>query len=76
MFQIFLSFSANIDIFSGSVFMGDAMNDRKNLLRCCLDGKPDRELQALFALQQLMHQMQHPTSKSDITLPIFISVIC
>ncbi len=39
------------------------MDERKNLLRTYLDGKVPREKQALYALQNLMHKMEHPNSK-------------
>ena len=39
------------------------MSERKNLLRHYLDTDEGRELQALYALQNLMHRMEHPSSK-------------
>ncbi len=37
--------------------------ERKNILIHCLDGNVDREKEALYALQLLMHKLQHPNSK-------------
>ncbi len=41
----------------------EALHERKNILLHCLDGNVDREKEALYALQFLMHKLQHPNSK-------------
>ena len=45
-------------------FHREIMDERKNLLRTYLDGNLEREKQALYALQYLMHRLEHPNSKS------------
>ncbi len=44
-------------------FHREFMDERKNLLRTYLDGNLEREKQALYALQYLMHRLEHPNSK-------------
>lgn len=41
-------------------FSADKMTERKNLLVHFLDSKYESEMQALYALQQLMHRLEHP----------------
>ena len=55
-------------------FQRDIMNELKNLLRTYLDGKVPREKQALYALQYLMHKMEHPNSKCCCIIFRFIKI--
>lgn len=41
----------------------DRIGQRMSLLQRFLDRRLDREIQALFALQALMHSLEHPPSK-------------
>jgi hypothetical protein len=49
--------------FVAGEFSREAIARRKNVMNHCLDGKADRELQSLYALQHLMHKLEHPNSK-------------
>ena len=42
----------------------EAMQHRAVILKKYLDAKVERETQALFALQALVHKLEHPNSKS------------
>ena len=39
------------------------MQHRASLLKRVLDAKVDRETQALYAIQALIHRLEHPNSK-------------
>ena len=41
----------------------DAMQQRAVILKRILDAKIERETQALYALQALIHKLEHPNSK-------------
>ena len=41
----------------------EAMQQRAVILKRYLDAKVERETQALFALQALVHKLEHPNSK-------------
>ena len=41
----------------------EAMQHRAVILKKYLDAKVERETQALFALQTLVHKLEHPNSK-------------
>ena len=46
------------------------MQHRAVILKRYLDAKVERETQALFALQALVHKLEHPNSK--LTLLIYL----
>ena len=45
------------------IFNQEDMQHRASLLKRVLDAKVDRETQALYAIQSLIHKLEHPTSK-------------
>jgi hypothetical protein len=46
-------------------FYREVMTECKNLIHHYLDGNVAREKQALYALQYLMHRMEHPNCKLE-----------
>ena len=57
-------------------FHRENMDERKNLLRTYLDGNLEREKQALYALQSLMHRLEHPNSKFSFSSSFSFFDVC
>ena len=51
---------------SGATLNQEAMQHRAVILKRILDAKVERETQALYALQALIHKLQHPNSEYHI----------
>ena len=49
------------------------MQQRAVILKRLLDAKVDRETQALYALQALVHKLEHPNSKQTTSIVCFHS---
>ena len=51
------------------------MQQRAVILKRYLDAKVDRETQALFALQALVHRLEHPNSKyTSLVKTLFFNI--
>ncbi len=44
-------------------FQKNVLTQRTPIFKRYLDGDPPREAQALYALQHLMHRLEHPNSE-------------
>ncbi len=67
MISLFPRVGARVDpkgkVFENFEFNPNAFKFRHVVLKRYLDGKLDRDVQALYAFQHLMHKMEHPNSE-------------
>jgi hypothetical protein len=64
--KIGLKLSSLHIVSGGTVFNPSAFSEKKLLLIYLLDGNIGRQKEALYALQHLMHRLEHPNSELKI----------